>query len=90
MNTDFSAKISAKFDFGRDLDYAAKFDFGPDLDFAAEFDFSRDFLPTQGNESSDFLFGSGLEYDKHYDDESMSHQERHQHRHHQKRWENWY
>ncbi len=67
MNTDFSAKISAEFDFGMDLDFAAEFDFSCDFNFAAEFDFGWEFVPTH-----DSLFGSDLEYDEPYVDESMS------------------
>ena len=72
MNTDFAAKISAKFDFGMDFDFAAKFDFSHDVDFAAEFDFSHKLAPTKDNDSYNSLFGSDSEFDERYVDESMS------------------
>jgi hypothetical protein len=45
MNTDFAAKISAKFNLGLNLDFAAKFNFGHDLDFAAKFNFGQELHP---------------------------------------------
>jgi hypothetical protein len=74
MNTDFAAEISAGFDFGMDFDFAAKFDFSSDVDFAAEFSFGHEFAPTKDNNSYNSLFGSDLEFDERYVDESMSRQ----------------
>jgi hypothetical protein len=72
MNTDFASKFSAEFDFGMDFDFAAEFDFSRDVDFAAKFNFSHEFAPTEDKDTYNSLFGSDLEFDEQYFDDSTS------------------